>query len=231
MKARGVVAALAVTAALALAGCHQPEAPQSQGNRTAVLGGNGPGATQLTDARGEPIPQPPVPANTPAQTVRTGEDAALSVWAQDGHIMASSWHAQGGWTKPQALETIYGQASDPELASNGQGIAMAVWRHTVGNIRSLRFSRFDAKSGWSAPDVVPGALPRPDTPRVPPDDAPRLQMDAQGNVAAQWPSGFEPNEMQQARYVAGQGWTAPVSERLASTPNASPGSRDPSSAR
>jgi hypothetical protein len=231
MNERGVVAALVLAATLGLAACHRAEAPQSAGNHTAVLGGSGPGAAPLTDARGQLIPEPPVPAKTLAQTVRAGDETALAVWTQDGHVVATSWTPQAGWTRPQPLESIYGEASDPQLASNGQGTAMAVWRHTVGNIRSLRFSRFEAKTGWSAPDVVPGALPRPDTARVPPDDAPRLEMDAQGNVVAEWPSGFEPNEMQEARYVAGQGWTAPVSERLASAPNASPGSPAPSSAR
>lgn len=220
MKRKGVVAAIALAATLALAGCHEGG---STGNHTTVLGGNG----QATG----PIPQPPVPAHTQAQTARTDDASAVAIWVQDGRVMASAWTQPGGWSRPQPLEQIYGKASDPQLATNGQGSAMAVWRHTVGNIRSLRFSRFDAKAGWSAPDVVAGALPRPDVPGVAPDDAPRLEMDAQGNVVAQWPSGFQPNEMQQARYVAGQGWSAPVSERLASAPSASPGSPAPSSAQ
>lgn len=230
MQEKGVVAALALAATLGLAGCHKGEAPQSANNRTAVLGAHGPNGP-LTDAAGQAIPAPPAPAHTPVQTARTSDASAVAVWVQDSHVMASAWAQPAGWSPPQPLEQIYGQASDPQLASNGQGSAMAVWRHTVGNIRSLRFSRFDAKTGWSTPDVVAGALPRPDVPGVAPDDAPRLQMDAQGNVVAQWPSGFQPNQMQQARYVAGQGWTAPVSERLASGPAASPGSPAASSAR
>lgn len=232
MRGRSVVAAVTLAATLGLAGCHQGGEAQSAHNHAAVLGGYGSQhapAAPLLDARGQAIPQPAVPANTPAQTLRSGDESAVSVWVQEGHVMASSWTPGTGWTKPQPLEQIYGQASDPQLASNGAGAALTVWRHTVGTIQSLRFSRFDAAGGWSAPDVVPGALPRPAVTGVANADAPRLQMDAQGNVLAEWPSGFGPGETQEGRFVAGQGWT--VSERLASAPSALPGSPAPSSAR
>src|SRR5690606_19381360 len=82
------------------------------------------------------------------------------------------------------------------------------WQHTVGKIHSLRFSRYEAGTGWSVPDVVPGALPRPPGQAVPP----QLRMDAAGHAYARWPSGFDENEMQAARFVAGQGWGRVVSE-------------------
>lgn len=236
MKETSVVAALMLAATLGLAGCHDARTPASQGNHASVLGGSGP--TQppepgaLTDAQGQPIPEPHLPANTLAQLVRAGDDTALAVWVQDGHVVASSYARATGWTPAQPLEQIYGQASEPQLASNGHGIAMAVWRHTVGSIQSLRFSRFQAGAGWSTPDVLPGALPRP--PMAGPagaQDLPRLQMDAQGNVVAQWPSGFHAGEVQEARYVEGQGWTRAVSEKTASATTASPARPAPSSAR
>ena len=103
---------------------------------------------------------------------------------------------------------------------------MAVWRHTVGSIESLRYSRFDS-SGWSVPDVMPGALPRPRTER---GAAPRVQMDAQGQVVAEWSSGFDPRQTQSARYVPGQGWS-PAANELASAAPASPAPPPPSSAQ
>jgi hypothetical protein len=107
-----------------------------------------------------------------------------------------------------------------------------MWRHTVGSIHSLRFSRFESGTGWSLPDVVPGALPRPDSDGpAGAQDALRLQMDAAGNVTAQWPSGFAANEMQAADYLAGRGWDRAVSERLASASSASPAPRVPPSGR
>lgn len=220
MLYRGVVPALMLLAAVGLAGCDRP-APTA--NNTAVLGGYGPGpggpsaAGPLADARGDPIPAPRAPANTLVHAVRSGDEAALAVWLQDGHVHASSWARGTGWSPAQPLEDIYGQASDPQIVSNGGGKAMAVWRHTVGSIQSLRFSRFDQATGWSTADVMPGALPRPDA-SAGPQDAPRLQMDAAGNVIAEWASGFNANELQTARYVEGRGWTRAESEPVAAAP-------------
>jgi hypothetical protein len=168
-----------------------------------------------------------VPRTATAAVVRTGPDAALAVWLQDGNVVAASYTKAGGWAAAQPLEDIYGEDSDAQLASNGQGTAMAVWRHTVGSIESLRYSRFDS-AGWSVPDVMPGALPQPRTVR---GAAPRLQMDAQGHVVAEWTSGFDPKEAQTAHYVPGQGWSHAEAGALASAAPASPASPPPSSAR
>lgn len=241
MRYRAAIPSLMLFAALVLAGCRDNDLPRTatvarDGSHTAVLGGYGQGphtdaAPQaLVDGAGRAIPPPPVPANVQAQAVRSADDAALAVWVQDGHVFASAWQREGGWSPAQALEEIYGNASDPQLASNGQGIAMAVWRHTVGSIESLRFSRFERGAGWTHPDVMPGALPRPDA-GAGSQDAPRLQMDAAGNVVAQWPSGFHAGETQTARYVAGSGWTPAASVPVASAPGASPAPPAPSSAR
>jgi hypothetical protein len=232
---QGLVPALVLLALLAGCGERQESA---QRNNTAVLGSNGPGPSRpggafaLTDDQGRAIPPPPAPARAFVQGARSGDDQALAVWVQDGHVAAATWTRAAGWTAPQPLERIYGDSTDPRLASNGKGEAMAVWHHRVGNIHSLRYSRFDAASGWSIPDVLPGALPRPNVgarPDAP--DAPRLQMDAEGNVVAEWPSGFHANETQQARYTAGQGWTRATSEPVASAPSASPANPAPPAVR
>lgn len=231
MQSRGVLPALAVVAALALAACGKQELPQAttvgDPNNTAVLGGYGPGGTRtpaavtpLTDAAGQPIPSPPIPAGTQGQAVRSGDDSALAVWVQDGHVVGSYWTRERGWASLQPLEQIYGRSSDPQLASNGKGVAMAVWRHTVGSIQSLRYSRFDETTGWSHPDVMPGALPRPDVGGG--GDGPRLQMDARGNVVAEWASGFDAGEVQTSRYVEGSGWSRAASEPVAAAGAAAP---------
>lgn len=213
--------ALALIAALALAACGDdvPQTASVAGQGTAVLG-NGTGSDPaLTDARGRAIPPPPVSAGVQAQAVRAGEDTALALWLHEGAVLTSVWTREGGWSAIQPLEDIYGTASDAQLASNGRGVAMAMWRHTVGSIQSLRFSRFEQGAGWSQPDVVPGALPRPDVEGLA-DDGPRLEMDARGNVVAQWPSGFDAGQMQTARYVDGQGWTEAASVPLATAADA-----------
>jgi hypothetical protein len=215
---------------LALTACRDAKMPAggSSGNAAATMGGYGPGPTApappLLDAQGQAIPLPPVPGNAGLRAARSGDDAALAVWVRDGHVVAASFARGSGWTAPQPLEQIHGQASDPEIASNGHGTAMAVWRHTVGNIQSLRFSRFDAASGWSTPDVMPGALPQPDVAGAAGvQDAPRLEMDAQGNVTAEWRSGLNAAEVQVSRYAPGSGWSRALSQQTASASPASLG--------
>ena len=94
-------------AALALGGCRDRPAATSN---TAVLGGygNAPARTEprLTDARGEPIAPPPVPAGTQPQLVRSGDESALAVWVQDGHVVASAFARPTGWSAPRPLEEI-----------------------------------------------------------------------------------------------------------------------------
>jgi hypothetical protein len=234
---RAVAGVLSALAALALAGCGDRPGPASgqPANPTAVLGGSAPDpqapGTPLVDGQGQPIPRPDAAGDAQPQMVRSGADTALAVWVQDGRVMASAFQRARGWSAAQPLESIHGEASEPRLASNGAGVAMAVWRHTVGNIRSLRYSRFDPAAGWSAPDVLPGALPRPHQPAGTGRDAPQLRMDGRGHVIARWPSGFNAAEMQSARFEPGQGWSRAVSERMASTPSASPALPAPSSAR
>jgi hypothetical protein len=231
--AGGPWALLATSLALAIAGCGERSAER---DRAAVLGNStvqdAPSLPSLTDGGGQQIPPPSVPAGAQPQMVRTGDEGALAVWLQDAHVVASAWTHTAGWTAAQPLERIYGDASVPQLVSNGQGMAMAVWRQRVGNIHSLRFSRFDAATGWAPPDVLPGAFPRPAAVGSPAaQHAPQLRMDAQGNVVAQWPSGIRANEMQAARYSAAQGWSQPASAPEPSAPSASPARPAPSSAR
>ena len=224
MKLKAAGTLLLLLGAALLGACRDAQLPiaASARSHTAVLGNNGPAPS---DDQGLPAPAG-VPKGARAQVARSGPDAGLAVWLQDGHVVAASYSKAAGWTAAQALEDIYGEDSDPQLASNGQGTAMAVWRHTVGSIESLRYSRFDS-SGWSVPDVMPGALPQPRSARA---AAPRLQMDPQGQVVAEWTSGFDARQTQMARYVPGQGWSHAANE-LASAAPASPSLPPPSSAR
>ena len=232
MNRRMGMAALVLLGA-ALGGCRDARPDRHD---TAVLGGYGhadaahPAAPALTDAQGQVIPAPPAPAGAGPQMARTADEAALAVWIADGHVMASTWTRTAGWSQPQPLERIYGEASEVQVTGNGQGQGMAVWQHRVGNIHSLRFSHYGA-DGWSVPDVLPGALPRPAVAGTRAgEEAPQLHMDAQGNVLARWTSGFHANEMQVARYTPGAGWSSAASEPVASAPSASPPPRAPSSA-
>lgn len=224
--------ALLLAIAAAVAACDRDEPAHD----TKVLGGYGAGraadgaTSALTDDDGRVIPPPPAPAKAVVRAARSGENAALALWVQDGRVMASSWSRDGGWSPAHPLEDIYGEASDPQLASNGQGKAMAVWRHTVGKIESLRFSPYAQGPGWGTPDVMPGALPRPDDSKAT-RDAPQLRMDREGNVVAEWASGFRADEQQTARWTEGEGWSRAASEPVASAPGASAASPVASPAR
>ncbi|HVZ43222.1 MAG TPA: hypothetical protein VHA82_05380 [Ramlibacter sp.] len=135
----------------------------------------------------------------------------LALWLQDGRVMVSRWTLNTNWERPKPLETIAGSASHARLASNGRGVAIAVWQHTVGDIESLRYSRWQHGRGWETPDVMPGALPRPHDEGGPLDTtAVRIEVDRDGNARAEWPSGFDADQMQSSTFVPGEGWARPV---------------------
>jgi hypothetical protein len=222
------VLALAI-AACAAAGCGERGASDGP---TSVMGGSDgrpradaqPG---ITDARGREIPLPRMPANVAPRVVSAGMENALALWIQDGVPVAAMYAPPSGWSAAQPLEELHGDASDAQLVANTTGSGMAIWRHTVGSIQSLRFSRFEPATGWSVPDVMPGALPRPPGEAPPP----QAQMDDAGNVTARWPSGFDAHQTQASRYTPGQGWSQAISESVASGPSASPALPSPSSVR
>ncbi|MBI5279616.1 MAG: hypothetical protein HY854_24500 [Burkholderiales bacterium] len=208
--ARRATACLLIACACALAaGCRD----RHEASNTAVLGGAAPAAHPA--AAPASVPAPTVPRNATPEVAITGEAQAVAVWEENGVVMASRYTGATGWTPPQALERIGGEASNAKVAANGRGVAMAIWRHSVGRIDSLRFSRWQQATGWSTPDVMPGALPRPRQPGKTAGGtvekaAPRIEVDAQGNARAEWPSGFADNEMQVSTFVRGEGWARPV---------------------
>lgn len=214
MAARCWTAAPVLAFLLLAAGC-QPAADGPPSRQVSSANGGPPADATWQDSRGRTIPPPPLPPDTGAQLALVGPDQAVAAWVQDEKVVVAHWLADTGWSPAQPLEAIHGAASDPQLASNGRGAALALWRHTVGRIDSLRFGHYDARIGWSVPDVVPGALPRPRPEGLPPGQpapgAPRLEMDAAGHARARWPSGFASGEVQSARYTPGHGWTRALS--------------------
>lgn len=198
---------LAAALLAGLAACKDAPSPD-----TKVMGSHGPAPSVAADQ----VPPPPTPPGARAVTAPIAGGQNLAAWVQDGHVRSATYAPATGWSAPQVLEDIFGTSSDLQLAGDGSGTAMAVWRHTVGSIQSLRFSRFDS-AGWSVPDVMPGALPRAEGSQL------RLEMDAQGHAVARWPSGFDAQESQVARYVPGQGWSKAVSEPVAAAPAPQPG--------
>jgi hypothetical protein len=169
---------------------------------------------------GSALPAPPAPRGSKAVTAPAAADATLAVWEEQGRVMASRYTRAGGWDQAVPLEDIAGDASNLRLAGNGNGVAMAVWQHTVGRIESLRFARWEEATGWSVPDVMPGALPRPTQPGksagpAVDDAAVQLEVDAQGNARAQWRSGFDAAQVQASTFLPGEGWSRAIDLPLA----------------
>jgi hypothetical protein len=200
---------------------------------TRTLGGYGEArSTRLVEVDGRKVSPPPAPRNVAPQLAAAGPNTTVAVWLEDGRVVASRHHPVRGWEPPAPLETIGGQASPPQLAGNGRGVAMAVWRHSVGAIDSLRYARFETRSGWTAPDVLEGALPRAPQPGkraggLVEAAAPRIEVDESGNARAQWQSGFKDGEIQVSTYVAGEGWSRPLdlpATAAAQAPASAPGS-------
>ncbi len=215
-RARAAVLATAMLAAL-LGGCKRAKdtAPEDEASGgTSVLGNYGWPRSSSTQV---PLSAPPAPPKAKVRMAPVAPHTTLAVWADQGRVYAARHSPVRGWDAAQALDPIYGQASAPRLVSNGQGSALAVWRHTVGHIDSLRYSHFDVRTGWSEADVVPGALPRAATPGQDAEaSAPHLQMDGAGNVRAEWPSGFAQQQLQVSTFLPGEGWARPLDVPLAS---------------
>jgi hypothetical protein len=202
-----IMATAAIAVALGVVGwrwmdAFRPAEPvASHANNTAVLGSYG----QAPATAGAALPRPPAPAGSSVATSALGDGQALALWTQEGRMFGARYAPTTGWTDVHALEQIRGDAGDPQLAGNGHGEALAVWRHTLGQIESLRYARFDAASGWTTPDVVPGVLPR----HASTGAAPRLQVDAEGHATLQWPSAFLAGTLQVSRFDPASGWSAP----------------------
>ena len=117
--------------------------------------------------------------------------AAIAVWIQYDEYPASLWsniwanRFDGfSWSTPEMIETYdAGDASDPQIAMDGTGAAIAVWHQwdTVSGLGSIWANRFDGSS-WSTPEVIET------------DDArdasnPQIAMDGTGNAVAVWYQG------------------------------------------
>lgn len=169
----------------------------------------------LRDSSGAPIPAPTLPRGVQPQYALVTDSHAVALWVQDGRVMATRYRPYAGWEPAAELEGIEGRASLLRVAGNGRGVAMAVWRHNVGQIDSLRYSRFREGQGWSRPDVIAMALPRAPQPGKtagPPVEAaaPQIELDADGNARAQWLSGYEEHQVQVSTYVPNEGWSRPL---------------------
>ncbi|GGX48740.1 Ig-like domain-containing protein [Saccharospirillum salsuginis] len=118
------------------------------------------------------------------QVAVDGEGNALAVWAQlDGtrfNIRANRFDADNGWGTAETIETDNdGGASDPQIAFDGAGNALAVWEHSDGSRFNIRVNRYTRDNGWGSAESIEA------------DDTgsardPQIAFDRSGRALAVW---------------------------------------------
>lgn len=134
-----------------------------------------------------------------------GGGNALAVWQQsDGvrqNIWANRYTAGGGWGTAQAIEiSNLGDATNPQVAVDAAGNAVAVWQQSDGVRDNIWANRYTAGGGWGTAELI-------ESNNAGAAGDPRVAVDAAGNALAVWQQsdGLRDN-IWFNRYTAGGGW-------------------------
>lgn len=146
-----------------------------------------------------------------AQIVVETNGKAIVVWQQsDGtrdNIWANSYTPGSGWGAAVLIETDNtGTATDPRVAIDSSGNAIAVWHQSDGSRYNIWSNRYTVGSGWGTAvklefdDYLDAKFPQ-------------LAMDSSGNAMAVWSqtetSALYPN-IWANYYTVGSGWGTAV---------------------
>lgn len=154
------------------------------------------------------------------QVAMDGSGNALAVWQQhDGtryNVWSNRYAAGTGWGVAALIETDnVSDASDPQIAVNANGNAMAVWAQHDGARRNIVANRYTVGTGW-------GAVALLETDNAGNAMEPQVAMDASGNGLAVWTQDDGTHVAVMAnRYTAGSGWgtAAPIETNSAGDAN------------
>lgn len=105
------------------------------------------------------------------------------------------------WGTAAAIETGNdGDASDPQIAMDANGNALAVWRQSDGTRNDIWANRYTAGTGWGTAALI-------ETDNAGEADSPHVVIDANGDALAVWrqSDGTHTNIVAK-RYSAGAGW-------------------------
>ncbi len=112
-----------------------------------------------------------------------GRGDAVVVWAQsfDSHwaVMAAKRTAGRPWSPPRAISSTTSDAASPQVATDADGDAVAVWQWFDGQHSIIQSADYDFRKGrWSKPaNLSQGGRD---------SVAPRLAVDAAGDAVAVW---------------------------------------------
>ena len=120
-------------------------------------------------------------ASSPQVAVNANGDA-ITVWTQsDGtryNVWARRYDAVTGWEMAMLIESETGFASDPQIALDANGNALAVWEQPIGSRDNIWANRYDAITGWGTPSLIENTDWNAFSPQV--------AFDANGNAVAVW---------------------------------------------
>jgi len=146
------------------------------------------------------------------------QGAALALWRQwiagVARMMANRYVPGAGWGSPELIESIGGNAfAILQLAMDGAGGAIAVWKQHDGTTSRIWSNRFDTDSGWGSPEAIndPGGA----------IEYPSVACDASGNAMAVWRQyNGAAQTLRARRYTPGSGWGTidVISDPSAGTP-------------
>lgn len=138
------------------------------------------------------------PSLTWSGEIWSGETIVNSV------IGSNRYEVGSGWGDPTLIGVnATADATEPQVAVDGSGNAMVVWRQYDGTHRSVWANRYEVGSGWETATPIEAFNGN--------TTYPQIAMDAAGNAIAvwgQWDDG--PNSIWSNRYVVGEGWGVPT---------------------
>ena len=119
-------------------------------------------------------------------------------------IGSNRYEVGSGWGDPSLLGiNATANATEPQVAVDGSGNGMAVWRQYDGNYRSVWANRYEAGSGWGTATPIEAVSGN--------SSYPQIAMDRDGNAIAVWGRYDDgPNSIWSNRYEVDSGWGDPT---------------------
>jgi lipocalin len=142
---------------------------------------------------------------TSPQVAVDAQGNAIAVWRQtdrtQNNIYANRYTAGTGWGTAELMEIDNaGSASSPQVATDSQGNAIAVWRQKERTQNNIYANRYTAGTGWGTAELI-------DVDNTGNATSPQVAVDEQGNAIAVWrQTDRTQNNMYANWYTAGKGW-------------------------